>query len=138
MDLSSEQARQLRQQGIDAAKAGRKDEARRLLQQAIRLEPGNEMAWLWMASVSNDKRERLFCLKKLLEVNPANETALKALGALGVTPEELLGSTPAVAAQPAPPPPIARPRPLAPPPPPPPPAPSFHVPVPGPAGIPVP
>jgi tetratricopeptide (TPR) repeat protein len=100
--VASEQARQLRQQGIAAAKAGQKDEARRLLQQSIRLEPQNEAAWLWMASIATDQRERLFCLYKLLEINPNHEAGLKALGSLGLTREQLaeqLGqATPAVSA----------------------------------------
>ncbi|MDX2138997.1 MAG: tetratricopeptide repeat protein [Chloroflexota bacterium] len=77
--MSSEQARELRQQGIAAAKAGQREQARQLLQQAIRLEPRNEAAWLWIASVARDQRERVFCLRKLLEINPNNEQALKAL-----------------------------------------------------------
>ncbi len=74
-------ARELRQQGIRLAKAGQKDQARDLLQQSIRLDPNNEAAWLWLASVARDNRERLFCLQKLLEINPQNETARKALDA---------------------------------------------------------
>jgi tetratricopeptide (TPR) repeat protein len=77
--VSSEQARELRQQGIAAAKAGQREQARQLLQQAIRLEPRNEAAWLWIASVARDQRERVFCLRKLLEINPNNDQALKAL-----------------------------------------------------------
>lgn len=77
--MSSELARDLRQQGIAAAKAGRKDEARQLLQQSLRLDPASEPAWLWLASVARDQRERLFCLQRLLEINPNNDTALKAL-----------------------------------------------------------
>jgi tetratricopeptide (TPR) repeat protein len=77
--VSSEQARDLRQQGIAAAKAGQKDQARQLLQQSIRLEPKSEAAWLWLASVARDQRERVFCLQKILEINPTNDQALKAL-----------------------------------------------------------
>jgi tetratricopeptide (TPR) repeat protein len=80
--VASEYARELRQQGITAAKAGNKEEARNLLQQSIRLEPNNEAAWLWLASVARDAEERRFCLEKLLEINPNNETALKALGGM--------------------------------------------------------
>lgn len=78
-------ARALRQQGIQAAKAGEKENARDLLQQSIRLDPQNEAAWLWLASVARDNRERLFCLQKLLEINPQNETARKALDAANQT-----------------------------------------------------
>lgn len=80
--MASEMARELRQKGITAAKSGNKDEARQLLQQSIRLEPNNEAAWLWLASVARDAEERRFCLEKLLEINPNNETALKALGGM--------------------------------------------------------
>lgn len=100
--MGSEQARDLRQQGIAAAKAGDKDTARQLLQQSIRLEPDNEAAWLWLASVARNPQEKLFCLQKLLEINPQNETALKAMQALG-------GAQPN---QPAAPPPIRSIKPL--------------------------
>ncbi|MDX2162815.1 MAG: hypothetical protein SF162_15965 [bacterium] len=80
--MASDQARELRQRGIAAAKAGQKEDARALLQQSIRIEPNNEAAWLWLASVARDAAERRFCLEKLLEINPNNETALKALGAM--------------------------------------------------------
>jgi tetratricopeptide (TPR) repeat protein len=80
--MGNEQAKDLRQRGIAAAKAGQKAEARQLLQQAIRLEPNNEAAWLWMASVAPTPQDKLFCLQKLLEINPENSTALKAMQAL--------------------------------------------------------
>ncbi|MBL8131221.1 MAG: tetratricopeptide repeat protein [Anaerolineae bacterium] len=91
-----EDARELRQQGIRAAKAGQKDEARALLQQSLRLEPDNEAAWLWLASVANNNRERVFCLNKVLEISPNNETALRALENLNEPP-----LTPQPAARPA-------------------------------------
>ena len=90
--MTDEQARELRRQGIAAAKAGDGDRARELLQQAIRLDPRNEAAWVWMASLARDRRERLFCFQKLLQINPHNETALQALAAMDVTPEQLLGA----------------------------------------------
>lgn len=92
--MAQEQARQLLQQGIAAARGGRPDVARDALQQAVRLDPQNETIWLWLASVARDDKERLFCLRQLLAINPQNEFALKGLQALGVAPAE--------AAQPAP------------------------------------
>ncbi len=82
--MSQEQALHFLQQGIAAAKAGRKEEARPLLQNAIRLDPGNETAWLWLSSIAKDQQERIFCLRQILEINPANEMAVKGLKALGV------------------------------------------------------
>ncbi|HLU10279.1 MAG TPA: tetratricopeptide repeat protein, partial [Oceanobacillus sp.] len=93
--MSSDQARELRQQGIAAAKAGQKDQARQLLQQSIRIEPNNEAAWLWLASVARDQRERVFCLQKILEINPNNETAIRALeGLTGATEAPAAPATP--------------------------------------------
>jgi Tfp pilus assembly protein PilF len=80
-ELTLNDARDLRQRGIQTAKAGQKDEARDLLQRSIRLDPSNEAAWLWLASVARDNQERIFCLQKLLEINPQNDTARKALDA---------------------------------------------------------
>lgn len=94
--MSSDFARELRQQGITAAKAGNKDEARRLLQQSIRLEPDNESGWLWLASVARDAQERVFCLNRILEINPNNETAQKALEGL-----QAASTTPQAPAQPS-------------------------------------
>ncbi len=114
--MSSEQARELRQRGIAAAKAGQNDQARQLLQQSIRLEPQSEAAWIWMASLARDRRERLFCFQKILQIDPNNETALKALQAMGITREQLLGTSPLTApaessaATPAAPPRAATPR----------------------------
>jgi tetratricopeptide (TPR) repeat protein len=90
--MSSEQ---FRERGIEAAKARRTDEARKLLQQALRLNPRDEVAWLYLASVSTDKKERLLYLQKVLEINPKNEMGIKAVQALGITPEQLLNAKPA-------------------------------------------
>lgn len=88
--MSQEQARQFLMQGIEAARAGNKDEARGLFQNTLRLDPQNEAAWLWMSSVARDNRERLFCLQNVLQINPQNETALKSVQALGVDPATLI------------------------------------------------
>ena len=77
--MSTDQAKQLLQQGIAAARAGQSGQARQLLQEAVRRDPRNEAAWLWLSSVAKDPPERIFCLKKVLEINPANENALKGL-----------------------------------------------------------
>ena len=82
--MAQDKAQQLLQQGIAAAKAGQKDNARQILQQAVRLSPQNETIWLWLSSVAKDDKERVFCLKQILEINPQNELALKGLKALGI------------------------------------------------------
>ncbi len=86
--MSEEQALQFLQQGIAAARAKKPDEARRLLQNAIRLDPGNETAWLWLSSVARDNQERIFCLRQILQINPQSELAIRGLQALGVSTTE--------------------------------------------------
>ncbi len=84
--MSQEQAKQYILQGINAAKANQKDQARQLFQNAIRLDPQNESAWAWMSTVAKDNRERIFCFQNLLQINPQNEVARKGLEKLGVDP----------------------------------------------------
>ncbi len=87
--VASDQAKELRRQGIAAAKAGQADQARQFLQQSLRIEPRNEAAWLWLVSLARDQRERFFFLNRLLEINPNNEMAQQALQSLGMTREQL-------------------------------------------------
>ncbi|MBN1201213.1 MAG: hypothetical protein JXJ20_05090 [Anaerolineae bacterium] len=86
--MTQEQAKQLLQQGIAAARSGRPDVARELLQQAVRFDPQNETTWLWLSSVARDDKERTFCLRQLLSINPNNEYAQKGLRALGILAEQ--------------------------------------------------
>lgn len=85
--MSSEQ---YREQGIAAAKAKRTDEARKLLAMAVKLNPNDATAWLYLASLISDKKERLLCLQKVLLIDPANDLAIKAVQALGVDPAQLI------------------------------------------------
>lgn len=91
--MSQEQAKQYLLQGITLAKAGDKDQARLYFTNAVKLDPQNETAWIWMSSVARDARERLFCLQNLLQINPQNETALKGIRAMGMDPNQLLRQT---------------------------------------------
>ncbi len=86
--MGQEQAKQLLQQGIAAARAGQTETARNLLRQAARLDPQNETAWMWLTSVAIDSNERIFCLKRILDINPQNERAIQGLQALGTTPPD--------------------------------------------------
>jgi hypothetical protein len=74
-------------EGISAAKAGRKEEARQLLEAVLDADERNEQAWLWMSSVVDSDEERLICLENVLAINPNHEIARKGLAALGTVPE---------------------------------------------------
>ena len=69
----------LLQKGIEAAKSGQKREALRYFQQVLAIEPGNIPAWLWLASVLEDRSKQIECMNRVLQLDPANPAARKAL-----------------------------------------------------------
>jgi tetratricopeptide (TPR) repeat protein len=73
---------------VAAARAGQKNEARRLLIQVLKADPRSEQAWIWMSSVVDQPAERIHCLKQVLSINPGNDLARRGLQALGALPEE--------------------------------------------------
>ena len=72
------------QLGIEAAREGRKEEARQLFRLLTRQEPNNAQGWLWLAGVAENREERQNALEQVLIFEPTNEMALKGLHALGV------------------------------------------------------
>ena len=75
----SPQIDELLQQGIAAAKAGRKEEAQRLLTQAVELDEHNEQGWLWLSGVVTTFEDRQICLENVLALNPDNAHARAGL-----------------------------------------------------------
>jgi hypothetical protein len=71
----------LLRQGIAAVRAGRVEQAQRLLSQVLDLDADSERAWLWMSAVRHGE-DRLECLKSVLAINPFNEHARPGLDAL--------------------------------------------------------
>ena len=71
------EARSSLNQGIKAAQAGNRPQARVSLLLATELDPRNENAWLWLASISEYPEELLGFLNNVLAINPANERALE-------------------------------------------------------------
>jgi len=75
----NEEIQQKLRDGIEAARRGERDTARRLLEQVTTLDGRNEVAWLWLASLVNTITERRACLERVLEINPNNGRAREAL-----------------------------------------------------------
>ena len=63
------------EQGINSLKNGDKSNARSLLSRAIKNNPNDEKAWLALAAASEKREQRIYCLKKVLALNPENATA---------------------------------------------------------------
>jgi cell division protein FtsN len=82
-------------------KAGKKDEARRLLVTLVQKEPNNENAWLALSYTFDDSERVIRCLHKVQAINPHNAYARKRL-AQYVTPPFILEDEPPTPAQPEP------------------------------------
>lgn len=50
--------------------------ARQLLTQSLKLDPNNEMAWLWLSRTTDDPQRKRQCVERALRLNPKNEMAL--------------------------------------------------------------
>lgn len=69
----------LMRQGIEAAREGKKAEAKEFFQQVVDADDKNEKAWMWLASVVETDEERRVCLSNALFLNPNNERAQAAM-----------------------------------------------------------
>jgi hypothetical protein len=85
----------LLQQGITAYKTGKREEARKIFIASVKQNPESERAWGWMYQTSNNDKERIYCLKQMLRINPKNEKPSQLLN-------ELLSPPPALTPPPAP------------------------------------
>ena len=75
--MNANEAREALEQGIKAAQAGDRSRARVALLRASELDPHNENAWLWLASISEYPEELLVFLSNVLDINPQNARALE-------------------------------------------------------------
>lgn len=79
---NSTEAQRLYQRGLAAARGGQKRVAAGLLTRSVRLDPQNELAWLWLSGVLEDPRQQAFCLQSVLKLNPQNPHALRGMRVL--------------------------------------------------------
>ncbi len=70
---------ELLQLAINAARAGNKRPARLMFEEVLKEDKNNERAMMWLAKIAESKAERREWLKRVLNVNPNNETARDAL-----------------------------------------------------------
>jgi tetratricopeptide (TPR) repeat protein len=65
--------------GIAAAQAGKRAEARELLLRVVAIDEENGEAWLWLSRVVTTLEDREVCLANVLTLDPANEAAQRGL-----------------------------------------------------------
>jgi Tol biopolymer transport system component len=78
----------LMRQGVEAAREGRKAEAKDFFQQVVDQDDKNEKAWMWLASVVETDEERRVCLSNVLFINPNNERAQSAMAKLDMRSQQ--------------------------------------------------
>jgi tetratricopeptide (TPR) repeat protein len=70
-------------EAIAAVRAGDQTRARDLLSRLLKMDSANPEYWLWMSSVVETDRERIYCLQSVLRNDPTNRAALRGLTILG-------------------------------------------------------
>ena len=67
------------QQGVDKAREGDKDGARKIFEQVLEKDDENTTAWLWLYRVVDDINEKRICLTTVLQLDPNNDRAQRLL-----------------------------------------------------------
>lgn len=66
-------------EGVEEARLGNREAARALFEKVVAFDPQYEKGWLWLASVTDDSQDQQTYLRRVLELNPNNERAQRAL-----------------------------------------------------------
>lgn len=75
-----------------AVEQGDRARARDLLTRALRRDQDNAKVWLWMSAVVDSPKERAYCLREVLRIDPENITARRGLNLMGeLKPEPYSG-----------------------------------------------
>src|SRR3989337_3786241 len=81
---------QVIQQAIADAKSGNKEAAKKALSQLVKKDPNNARGWYLLSQVVEKKEQAVYCLEKLLEIQPKNQQAIKRLEELRNPPQQLI------------------------------------------------
>ncbi len=76
------------QEVFNAIEQGDRPRARDLLTRLLRRDQANPDYWLWMSAVVETRKERIYCLKEVLRLDPANQSARRGLTLLGTLPPD--------------------------------------------------
>jgi tetratricopeptide (TPR) repeat protein len=76
------------QEAMKAIRQGERSRARDLLTRLIKIDRNQAEYWLWMSTVVETGRERIFCLKEVLRIDPENDDAHRGLILMGAAPPD--------------------------------------------------
>jgi hypothetical protein len=66
-------------QAIEAARAGQRDDAVRMLRQIVADDPQNADAWMWLGGIAPDGHEQRAALERAISIAPHNQRAKRGL-----------------------------------------------------------
>ncbi len=75
-------------EAMAAIEQGEKNRARDLFTRLIKQDSNQVDYWLWMSAVVETSRERTYCLKEVLRIDPQNQAARRGLILLGALPKD--------------------------------------------------
>jgi len=78
-DSRGPDAAALLREGIAAAKAGNREQARELLTSVVKMDDHSVVAWLWLSGVVDDLNHREVCLQTAARLAPDNEAVQRGL-----------------------------------------------------------
>ncbi|MFQ5942024.1 MAG: tetratricopeptide repeat protein [Anaerolineales bacterium] len=70
-------------EAIAAARSGNRVRARSLLTKLLKTDSSVVDYWIWMSSVVESKREKIYCLESALKLDPTNRAVLRGLTLMG-------------------------------------------------------
>ncbi len=79
---------QIYNEAMAAIEQGDKSRAKDLFTRLIKQDANQLEYWLWMSAVVETPRERIYCLKEVLRIDPHNQAARRGLVLQGVLPKD--------------------------------------------------
>jgi hypothetical protein len=70
------------EQAVTLIRAGNITEARAILIEVLKQNPGNDFAWLCMTLCVAEVEQKRYCFQKVLKINPQNQHAIAGLARL--------------------------------------------------------
>jgi tetratricopeptide (TPR) repeat protein len=75
-------------EAMTAIRQGERSRARDLLTRLIKIDRNQAKYWLWMSTVVETGKERIFCLKEVLRIDPQHDEARRGLILMGAAPPD--------------------------------------------------
>lgn len=70
---------ELLRKALQAARSGKELTARDLFQQVVRIDPENEVAWVWLSGLLDPFEDKIVACERVLSINPHNDKVRKYL-----------------------------------------------------------